>query len=162
MKFASLLITPFLAALLLYPGAQNAQARSAGAFAYSYAYHSCAPWDGPAIEIVLQKEPAVQKAPPSGLPLWSFPRYVVSLWMERPPLGRWITLPSPCMMGGGGTIIEWERKDKCKRHEGRVFVEKWAQEHIDGELRIPLPDATGRELVLPFSAPVFPLQSPCG
>lgn len=159
---------PLFAALTLVAAPPPADAaRPQASYRYAYAHGDCAPWDGAAIRLVLRTAPLPTVAPGT-LPPATYPMYTVSLWTGKPPVGRWFPLPSPSAGGGDGdltgasSIIEYTAVDKLKNHKGRLRLDAHTSTHLQGELRITLPDGTGRELVFPFDAPILEYRTLCG
>lgn len=138
------------------PGAARAQA----GFSHAYAHDDCAPWDGRAMRIVIQDAPV---APTKGLPAPRYPRYSIALWKPEPALrGAWVTLPDDQGGMGAGHISYEAGPKRFEQVKGRVLIQERSATRIRGELRLALPDGTGRELVYPFSGPWIESRMPCG
>lgn len=154
--------TAALALLATSPPAAGAAERAPAAFRYTYAHRTCAPWDGSALAVVFQSVP-VPAVAPGKLPSPHFPQYSLNLWTTSPPVQRWIAIPTiGATRMGNGAIVDCRAGQTCERRSGRVFLEELTPTLIRGELRITLPDGSGREMVLPFSAPILPYRAFCG
>jgi hypothetical protein len=160
MKQALKCLALFLVAVVLCTSSSRADAaRVATEYRYAYAHHDCAPWDGPAWRIVVRTQP-VPANTGDKLPKASFPFYSVSLWTGHPAVGTYIEIPGTDMKQG--SIGEWWGENDYKPHTGRVRLTKITSDRIEGELRIAPADNKGRELVIPFSAPILPVRMLCG
>lgn len=158
-----------LTALAAFPAdALASRPRAAAGFQHAYAHRDCAPWDGSAWRIVIQQAPMAPLAPagtaPRGtLPTPAYPHYNVALWMGDPPPGRWIAIPGKADTGmGAGHIGYVTAGPKHEPQRGRIRIDARTDAMISGELRVLLPDGSGRELVFPFRAPIVPFTALCG
>ncbi|MDB5096412.1 MAG: hypothetical protein JWM80_833 [Cyanobacteria bacterium RYN_339] len=138
----------------------TATSRADRVYPYSFAHYDCAPWDGPAIGLVLRKA-ATPLVTFQTLPPDTYPQVVVTLYMRHPPVNSWIALPGLGMKEGGGYLNECLQRGHCANKQGRIKFVRASDNHLDGELRIQA-EGTGREIVLPFAAPILPFQAICG
>jgi hypothetical protein len=144
--------------------AQAKPGRAEAKFQHAYAHNSCAPWDGPAWRMVLQNEPVMP--PKASQPVEKYPNYQISLWLSPVPVNRWIQMDQASAQTGN---ISWcPAKGKCESVEARVKITRKTEKLFEGELRRVLKDQhpgkanTGRELVFPFKAPIYPFRMFCG
>jgi hypothetical protein len=159
----------FAAAMLLLAQAPGADAsRPPATYRFAYAHDDCAPWDGAALRIVLQREPVapVPKAGPSphgALPAPRYPHWSIALWQGDPPLNTWIALPGEASTGmGSGHIAHATGPQASTARKGRVRIEALTPAVVRGELRVELEDGTGREEIFPFTAPRLKFVALCG
>lgn len=143
------------------------RARAASGFQHAYIHRDCAPWDGSAWRLVIQHDPVApiqgQASPRGALPAPAYPHYTVALWMGDPPRGRWIAIPGEAEHKmGTGHIGYVTAGPKHERRQGRIRIDARTATSFTGELRVLLPDGSGRELVLPFRARIVPYQALCG
>lgn len=144
--------------------------RPMSGFQHAFAHSDCAPWDGSAWRIVLQNKPVVLPVPKpkpdwqhQTLPPVAYPHYEISLYTNQLEIGHWLEFPEYGeMKEGGGVITYCPAANQCKSQPGRVKITGFTEQAISGELRLHLNDKTGREQVLPFSAPRVPFMALCG
>lgn len=125
-------------------------------FGYAYAHRDCAPWDGAAWRIVIQDKPVIMAV--KAYPKSTFPNYSIYLWLSDLPSNKWLKLPAEHK----GNITWCSAPNTCEQKTGRVTLTQKSANRLDGELRMNLPDRTGREIVFPFQAQILDFSPFCG
>lgn len=123
---------------------------------YAYACHTCAPWDGPALEIVLQRVP-VGPSSTRALPPAAYPRLVIDLW-GAPAAGGWIDLHGPS--ASAGHIAEVRSAHDYRTVDGLVRLTRVTAARIEGEAEVQLRGGPVR--TYRFFAPMSPYEAFCG
>ena len=147
-----------LGLLLILAGcAQAIKPRPEAAFPYAFATNTCAPWDGSATRIVLQRHPIQPGAKNPNGPVESYPSLTIRVWISNPGLNQWISLSNN--QGGASACTG---PNQCTSKQGRIRFSTFTEKQIEGEFREPLEDGTNRELAYPFKAPVYSIRMFCG
>lgn len=143
--------------------APNQKTKAPVTFPHSYGYHTCAPWDGSALEIHLQSTP-VLKAKNKGLPPEQYPYYSLNIWLDD---ALWSTHQWQDLLGGSNTTMHGmmsycAKKMGCVYREGKARILKMTPTEVEGEVKVLPEDKSGKTITLPFKAPIYPNQVLCG
>lgn len=141
---------------LAWPWASSPAPQPDAAYKYAYAYHTCAPWDGAAIAIVLQKT-AFRMPPAQQLPASTYPQLNITLWTGDPAVGSWIDLPE---IGNTGYVGEFTGANQAVRGTGRVRLTRLTTDRIEGEADFRFKGQP--EKMVRFSAPILKYSPMCG
>jgi hypothetical protein len=107
-------------------------------YPYAVAYSKCAPWDGPAVGIVLMK--TKEECPPAA----GFPYAEVSLWKELP-----VKAPKKIELKDGasvGSAINCKERGSCDSLSAVINVQSFEEgKAVSGNYRLVWPDGTTYE-----------------
>lgn len=103
------------------------------ALPHHYAFHDCAPWDGPAVHLAFQK-----RAIPDG---HTPPLISVGVWLSNPPLHQWIPVGNAPDANNNGHASWCPKKDGCISLEGEIRFETFTATHLKGTFRLRIPKA---------------------
>lgn len=107
----------------------NPPSQSKGnALPYHYAFHDCAPWDGPTIHLAFKKFATPDSQTP---PLLS-----VSFWPSNPPLHQWIPVGDSASSNDNGYASWCPKKNGCEPVEGELRFETFSATHLKGTFRL--------------------------
>jgi hypothetical protein len=136
----------------------------AGAYSHAFAVHNCAPWDGPALNIVMQTRPVKLPIKATQAPAASFPHLKATLLLEHGQLVMrgWIPLNGMDSPSQNGALLWCKGTAQCQTVPARIRIERLTDQSIQGMVQLTAPVPSGLPARQSFRAPVSEFVALCG